>query len=258
MALALLAHEWVSKRQGTLHALVVDHGLRPESVEEALTTRRRLDLLGITATGLTLALPRGPALAERARIMRYAALSAACRSTGSLHLLVGHHALDQIETVMMRALRDSLTHGLAAMPALAETSGHSSAAAIFDVPSLDVADAIERPRYRMGGRSFEPRPKNAASKASASCRPAPFGRKHIQTERRPRRAVGDLRAGGGRGRRGTGRPGHRPTGGFRAVVARPDQRPGPCCPHPNDLGCCLWPRSAHKYPISPPGHGQRP
>jgi tRNA(Ile)-lysidine synthase len=124
MALALLARNWVHQRQGTLQALVVDHGLRPESAEEAEITVGRLRLLDIAATRLTLTtLRRGTALAERARIMRYKALAAACRSGGSLHLLVGHHAADQSETMMMRTLGNSLTQGLAAMPALAENVG---------------------------------------------------------------------------------------------------------------------------------------
>jgi tRNA(Ile)-lysidine synthase len=124
MALALLAGNWVRQRQGTLRALIVDHGLRPESAEEAEITMGRLRRLEVSATRLTLTTLRpGTALAERARIMRYEALSAACRSAGSLHLLVGHHAADQSETMMMRALGNSLTHGLAAMPALAEITG---------------------------------------------------------------------------------------------------------------------------------------
>lgn len=124
MALALLARNWVRQRQGTLRALVVDHGLRPKSAAEAEITVGRLRLLDIGAARLRLtALRRGTALAERARIMRYEALSAACRSAGSLHLLVGHHAADQSETMMMRTLGNSLTHGLAAMPALAEFAG---------------------------------------------------------------------------------------------------------------------------------------
>ena len=124
MALAFLADSWARRRHATLRALVVDHGLRPESAEEARTTIGRLDRLGIAATLLPLInLHPGPALAERARIMRYQSLTDACRSAGSLHLLLGHHAGDQVETMMMRALGGSMTHGLAAMPAVSETMG---------------------------------------------------------------------------------------------------------------------------------------
>src|SRR6202034_809792 len=61
--------------------------------------------------------------AERARIMRYEFLAHACREAGILHLLIGHHAADQVETLAMRVLRRSQTHGLAGMPALRETAG---------------------------------------------------------------------------------------------------------------------------------------
>jgi tRNA(Ile)-lysidine synthase len=120
-ALALLARDWVRSRGGSLLALVVDHGLRRESAAEAALTADRLAARGIPvrrlhAQGLT----RGPALAERARAARYRLLAAACADEGILHLLLGHHALDQAETVMMRALGQSADRGLAGMPALAE------------------------------------------------------------------------------------------------------------------------------------------
>lgn len=124
MALAILAWDWVRRRGGSAFALVVDHGLRPASAEEARTTTERLARLGIEARQLRLfRLTHGPALAERARIMRYDTLTAACRAAGTLHLLLGHHLADQAETLAMRVLRGSRTHGLAGMPALRETAG---------------------------------------------------------------------------------------------------------------------------------------
>ncbi len=123
MALALLARDWAASRSGAAHAFVVDHALRPESAAEAEITIDRLRAVGIPSTMLPLiGLRRGPALAERARIARYQALTDACRSAGILHLLLGHHASDQVETMLMRALRNSLTSGLAAMPLVSETS----------------------------------------------------------------------------------------------------------------------------------------
>jgi tRNA(Ile)-lysidine synthase len=123
-ALALLSAEWATKRGGSVLALVADHGLRTSSADEARITVQRLAAQGIPARLLTITgLPRGPALAERARIERYRVLSAACRDAGILHLLLGHHELDQIETVAMRILRGSQDAGLACMPALRETAG---------------------------------------------------------------------------------------------------------------------------------------
>jgi tRNA(Ile)-lysidine synthase len=120
MALCLLANGWAGARGGAVRALIVDHGLRAESAAEAEATRQRLAARSITATVLTLALRRGPALAARARAARYEALAAACAAAGVVDLLLGHHAGDQAETVAMRALSGSGPDGLAAMPALAE------------------------------------------------------------------------------------------------------------------------------------------
>ena len=54
--------------------------------------------------------------------MRYEVLTNACAEAGILHLLLGHHAADQAETLAMRVLRGSQTHGLAGMAALRETA----------------------------------------------------------------------------------------------------------------------------------------
>jgi tRNA(Ile)-lysidine synthase len=123
MALAILARDWVGRRDGSVLGLTVDHGLRATSADEARLTIERLARAGIASRVLTLSdLAHGAALAERARIMRYEILERACAEAGVLHLLLGHHAADQAETVAMRVLRGSGTHGLAGMSALRETS----------------------------------------------------------------------------------------------------------------------------------------
>ncbi|MGI3776498.1 MAG: tRNA lysidine(34) synthetase TilS [Janthinobacterium lividum] len=110
---------WLAAAWGDARALVVDHGLRPESADEAAATAAVLAGLGIPARTLPLhGLPRGPALAERARRARYAALLAACAEAGLADLLLGHHAADQAETVLMRRLSGSGPDGLAGMAPL--------------------------------------------------------------------------------------------------------------------------------------------
>lgn len=122
LALAVLARDWATALGGSLTALVVDHGLRPESEREADLTLRRLAGIGIRGRKLSvLGLRRGPALAARARAARYAALAAACGEMGLVHLLVGHHAGDQAETLRMRAGASSGTRGMAGMAAMVET-----------------------------------------------------------------------------------------------------------------------------------------
>jgi tRNA(Ile)-lysidine synthase len=122
MALALLADAWARARGGTMLALIVDHGLRAESTDEAAATVARLDARGIATRLLRLdGLAHGTALAERARDARFAVLTQACASAGILHLLLGHHASDQAETVLMRALGGSGPAGMAGMLPLVET-----------------------------------------------------------------------------------------------------------------------------------------
>jgi tRNA(Ile)-lysidine synthase len=115
LALALLADAWARARGGALLALVVDHGLRPESAAEAAGVAERLAARGIAARVLALGLPPGPGLQERARAGRHAALLRACREAGAPWLLFGHHRADQAETLLFRALRGSGAEGLAAM-----------------------------------------------------------------------------------------------------------------------------------------------
>jgi tRNA(Ile)-lysidine synthase len=121
LALALLAHDWAAARQGRVLALIVDHGLRPESGAEARTTLERLGRLGIAGEILSWTGPKPAAGLQRAaRDARYRLLFAACRRHGILHLLVAHHAGDQAETVAMRAARRSGPDGLAGMAAVVE------------------------------------------------------------------------------------------------------------------------------------------
>jgi tRNA(Ile)-lysidine synthase len=112
LALAWLAHRWSG---GRAVAVVCDHGLRAESAAEAEGVVARLHASGIPATLRRLHLTAGPAVQERARAARRATLLAACREFGALHLLLGHHAADQGETVLLRALAGSGPRGLAGM-----------------------------------------------------------------------------------------------------------------------------------------------
>ncbi|MBV9813001.1 MAG: tRNA lysidine(34) synthetase TilS [Acetobacteraceae bacterium] len=134
-ALALLARSWAARRRGTLLALIVDHRLRTGSDAEAALTGDRLAAIGIRSRVLPIeGLRRGPALAARARDARYAALTRVCAGEGILHLLLGHHAGDQAETVLLRRAGGSLSAGLAAMPAVRETDDVRLLRPLLDVP----------------------------------------------------------------------------------------------------------------------------
>jgi tRNA(Ile)-lysidine synthase len=121
LALVLLSQGWAMERGGRVVGLIVDHGLRPESAAEAVATQAVLARLGIEGAILTWsgAKPR-TGLQEAARTARYRLLREECRRRGILHLLLGHHADDQAETVAMRLARRSGPDGLAGMAALVD------------------------------------------------------------------------------------------------------------------------------------------
>ncbi len=121
LALALLADTWASARQGKVLALIVDHALRPESAAEVAATRATLAKQAIDAEILSWKGEKPKAgIQQAARDARYGLMFEACRHRGILHLLVGHHAADQAETISMRASRASGPDGLAGMAALIE------------------------------------------------------------------------------------------------------------------------------------------
>jgi tRNA(Ile)-lysidine synthase len=151
MALALLLAGW-----GRPAAMVVDHGLRPESGVEAAVTAARLADLGIAARVLPVTgLARGPALAERARTARYAALTAACRDAGLADLLLAHHAQDQAETLLLREDAGSGPSGLAGMAPVT----HGEVVRLLR-PLLPVTPARLRATLRRAGASWIEDPTN--------------------------------------------------------------------------------------------------
>lgn len=120
LCLAWLARTW----RVNILAFVVNHGIRPESTQEASWTIERLRKMNIPSRLLTLTnLSRGPGLAARARHARYAILTDACRETGCVDLLLGHQADDQAETAYMRVISRSGSNGLAAMSSISIMSG---------------------------------------------------------------------------------------------------------------------------------------
>jgi tRNA(Ile)-lysidine synthase len=66
---------------------------------------------------------RGDSLEEQARLMRHAALARAARELGCAWLLLGHHADDQAESLLLALLRGAGPAGLAAMPPAAQRAG---------------------------------------------------------------------------------------------------------------------------------------
>ena len=109
LALMLLAH---AAMPGKVRAATVDHGLRPESADEAAFVARVCADLGIPHAILPVRVAAGNTQAQ-ARKARYEALGTHFASERVLTFATAHHADDQAETLLMRLNRGSGLAGLA-------------------------------------------------------------------------------------------------------------------------------------------------
>ncbi len=125
-ALLLMAAAWARRREGRprLAAATVEHGLRPESAEEARAVAELCARLGVPHRILAWrgAKPRSR-VQERAREARYALLAEAAALVGADCIVTAHHLDDQAETALFRLLRGSGISGLRAMAARAARQG---------------------------------------------------------------------------------------------------------------------------------------
>ncbi len=159
LALMLLASRWTRVRDGDVVALTVDHGLRPESGDEARRVAGWCRLRGIPHRKLAWhdrpPLSRGD-LQTAARTARYRLLDDWCRAHGVLHLLIAHHRDDQAETFLLRLGHDSGLAGLAGVALVREGAHARLIRPLLDVPRGDLAayltalgqDWIEDPSNR--------------------------------------------------------------------------------------------------------------
>lgn len=108
-----------------VHALIIDHGLRPDSAQEAEHTATIAQDLGATPHLLRLSWAEKPTtgLQEKARDARHALLRHTCQQLKISHLFLGHQQDDLLETVYMRKHKDSGRMGLAGMPSISQRGG---------------------------------------------------------------------------------------------------------------------------------------
>jgi len=123
LALLLLFHE-VAPRNFAV--ATVDHGLRPEAAAEAAMVAALCAKNDIPHHTLTLALPKGTAVQERARAARYAALAQWSADNHLAAVVTAHHADDQAETIVMRLNRGAGLRGLAGMRPCAIVPGSAN------------------------------------------------------------------------------------------------------------------------------------
>lgn len=102
-----------------IHALTVDHGLRPESACEAAAVAGWVSRMPNT-THVALKWEGGKpehGIQQSAREGRYALMANYCAKNGLKYLALAHHRDDQAETFFMRLTRGSGVDGLASMRA---------------------------------------------------------------------------------------------------------------------------------------------
>ncbi|OJV45654.1 MAG: tRNA lysidine(34) synthetase TilS [Alphaproteobacteria bacterium 43-37] len=124
LCLAFLLNRWAQKHGKTIVALTVDHGLRPESSQEAKTVAAMMSAFGIEHRILLWEDEKpSTGIQAKAREARYSLLTRWCQAHGIRHLAVGHHAMDQVETVLMRLSRGSGFQGIAGIKPLMMKDG---------------------------------------------------------------------------------------------------------------------------------------
>lgn len=113
-----LARRYAAAHQLPLRAIHINHQLQPAASAFAEHCQQVCAAWGIPLTVLTVAVQRSDkGLEADARAARYAALAAHLQTNEIV--LLGQHADDQIETLLLQLLRGAGPSGLAAMPAVA-------------------------------------------------------------------------------------------------------------------------------------------
>ena len=119
MALCYALSDFFGETGNTLHALSVDHGLRPEAAQEARQVAKALDVLpNVQHQILTWHHDEKPTarVQESARNARYDLMGDYMRDHNLSHLFLGHHMDDQAETFLFRLAKGSGLDGLGGMP----------------------------------------------------------------------------------------------------------------------------------------------
>ena len=139
-ALLLMAAEWAKRRgKPRIEAATVDHGLRPESPDEAKAVAMLCARLGV---GHRILQWKGAKpttrLQERAREARYRLLVDHAKTIGADAVVTAHHADDQAETVLFRLLRGSGVAGLRGMDVMSARDGVTIARPLMGLKKRDL------------------------------------------------------------------------------------------------------------------------
>jgi len=113
VALAYLLNKWIKYKKGNLTAIVFDHGIRNNSKIESFHVRKMLTTFGIRS--LIIKQNKNKQIKKNmsnARDNRFEGLISLCKKKNILHLFLGHHFDDNLETYLMRKINGSNLDGL--------------------------------------------------------------------------------------------------------------------------------------------------
>ena len=119
MSLLLLVNAFIKYKKGNLTAIIVDHGIRKNSKEEAKYISAYLDKNNINFQILNVKKDNvSKKSMNEARNNRYNLLTNFCIKNNILHLFIAHHKDDNLETFLNRKIAGSDFYGLKSMSEL--------------------------------------------------------------------------------------------------------------------------------------------
>lgn len=128
-----------------LHAVTIDHRLRPEAAAEASHVRDVCEALKVRHD--TLAWDHGEIsgnLSDQARRARYRLISEWARTQGVTHVALGHTADDQAETFLMELAREAGLDGLSGMRSRWTENGLTWLRPLLETPRQSLRDYLVR------------------------------------------------------------------------------------------------------------------
>lgn len=122
---------------GRIHAIHIHHGLQERADDFERHCQAVCDHLDVPlhAVRVKAGHQAGESPEDAARKARYAALAQTAASLGLQAVLLGHHADDQVETMLLALSRGAGLPGLAAMPACFERHGMSFRRPLLGIPA---------------------------------------------------------------------------------------------------------------------------
>lgn len=119
IALVFLLSSWIKLKKGKLYAIIFDHNIRLNSKQESYQVKNMLKDLKINS--FIIKSKKNNSLKKNmseARFNRFEAFINFCNKKNILHLFLGHHFDDNLETYLIRKINGSNLEGLGSMQSI--------------------------------------------------------------------------------------------------------------------------------------------